>query len=75
MKIKRIKKGTINKIKITKQEPNSDFDTPVFTLRGNEDDIIMADQIIDTVMDPYWNQASSQSFSYDWNVEPYHEIN
>jgi len=64
------------KIKITKQEPNSDdaFDTHVSMLRGNDDLIMMADQSTDTVMmDPCWSQASSPASTYDWKVEPSHD--
>ena len=57
-----------SKIKITKQDPNSDdddFDTLVYMLRGKDDEVITDDQD-DTMMDPYWSQASSPSSNYDW---------
>jgi len=40
-------------IKITKQDPNSyddDFDTHVFMLRGNDDEVIIDDQV-DTILE------------------------
>jgi hypothetical protein len=57
-----------SKIKITKQDPNSDdddFDTHVFMLRGKDDEVITDDQD-DTMMDPYWSQAFSPASNYDW---------
>ena len=58
-----------SKIKITKQDPNSDddFDTHVFMLRGNDDEVILDDQD-ETMMDPYCSQASSPDPDYDWNL-------
>jgi len=58
-----------SKVKITKQDPQSDddFDTHVFMLRGNDDEVILDDQD-DPMMHPYWSQASSPSPDYDWNA-------
>jgi hypothetical protein len=67
---KKKKKMEKSKIKITKQDPNSDdddFDTHVFMLRGNEGEVILDDQD-DPMMDPYWSQASSPAPDYDWNL-------
>ena len=64
------KKMEKSKIKITKQDSPSDdddFDTHVFMLRGNDDDVILDDQD-DSIMDPYWSQASTPSPNYDWNA-------
>ena len=36
----------------------------------------MADQTKDTaMMDPYWSCAFSLASTYDWNVEPSHDLN
>ena len=62
-----------SKIKITKQDSNSDdddFDTHVFMLRGDEEEVILDDQD-DPMMDPYWNQASSPAPDYDWNLSSF----
>ena len=62
-----------SKIKITKQDANSDdddFDTHIFMLRGNDDELILDDQD-DTMMDPYWSQASSPAPDYDWNLSSF----
>ena len=66
-----------SKIKITKQDSNSnddddgvdDFDTHVFMLRGNDDEVIIDDQV--TTMDPYWSQSSSPASNNDWNQPSY----
>ena len=60
----------ISKIKITKQDPQSDdddFDNHVFMLRGNDDEMILDDQD-DPMMDPYWSQAFTPALNYDWNA-------
>ena len=64
----------MGKSNITRQDPNSDdddddFDTHVFMLRGN-DEVILDDQD-DTMMDPYWSQASSSAPDYDWNLSSF----
>ena len=54
-------------IKITKQDANSDdddFDIYVLMLCGNEDEVIIYDQD-DTMIYPYWNQASSPASNHD----------
>ena len=64
------KKMEKSKIKITKQDPqsdNDDFDTHhVFMLRGNDDEVLLDDHD-DSMMDPYWSQASTPAPNYDWN--------
>ena len=59
-----------SKIKITKQDPQSDdddFDNHVFMLRGNDDEVILNRQD-DPMMDPYWSQASTPAPNYDSNA-------
>ena len=66
------KKMEKSKIKITKQDPQSDdddFDTHVFMLRGNDDEVILDDQD-DSMMDPYWSQVSTPAPNYDWKRIP-----
>jgi hypothetical protein len=36
-------------------------------LRVNDDDVILDDQD-DSMMDPYWSQASTPAPNYDWNA-------
>ena len=59
-----------SKVKITKQDPNSDnddFDTHVFMLRGNDDEVVLDDPM----MDPYWSEPSSPVSTYDWNLSSF----
>ena len=39
-------------------------------LRGNDDEVLLDDHD-DSMMDPYWSQASTPSPNYDWNAPTY----
>ena len=39
-------------------------------LRGNDEDMLL-DNHDDSMMDPYWSQASTPSPNYDWNAPIY----
>ena len=66
---------TSTKIISTKQCPNpdDDFDTHVFMLHGDDDDVIMKDQD-HTMMDPYWSKASSPDSIYNENLQPFYDL-
>ena len=60
-------KDKSTKIKITKQDSESDDEfAHVFMFRGDDDDTI--------IDDPYWTQPSSPSSSYDWDDTHLHDI-
>ena len=68
------RKRTSTKIEVTKRSADSDddFDTHVFMVHGDDDDVIMDDRF--PIIDLHWNQASSPALTYDWQMPPSNDI-